>query len=120
MRHESLRPRGSKAYRLGIRPLRTLRLLPATQIPEKVVPGSPSRRSKTAGESSSGPRVASGGGASLVVSAPLEEETRVPSSKSPDFVVEPVSWDPVSLLQDVISNERKTSEAATRAFAVAR
>jgi hypothetical protein len=31
-----------------------------------------------------------------------------------------VPCDPVSLLQDAISKEKKTSEAATRAFAVAR
>jgi hypothetical protein len=89
-------------------------------MPEKIVPGSPSRRSKTAGESASGPRVASGRGAFAVFSAPLEEETRVPSLKPSDFLVGPVLCDPVSLLQDAISKEKKTSEAATRTFTVAR
>ena len=68
-------------------------------------PGSPSRRSKTAGESTSGPRVASGRGASAVFSD-LEEETRVPSSKPSDFLVGPVPCDPVSLLQDAISKRK--------------
>src|SRR5918994_1319168 len=99
-----------------------LSLPPTAQMPEKVVPGSPSRWSRTAGASGAGPRVASGSEASpvvldLVVSSPGVVSSR--SSACP-VVSRPPPEVPVSSEQEMASKQRKVETAAARALAGAR
>src|ERR671917_2859890 len=95
-------------------------LAPTAQIPEKVVSGSPSRRSRTSGASGAGPRVASGSEPSPVVSGPSSGEARrVLSSRSSGCPVVARSSPAVSPEQETASEHRKAKTAATRAFAVA-
>src|SRR5215218_7048735 len=85
-------------------------------MPEKVVSGSPSRRSTTPDESGSAPRVASGSGALSVVSGPAGED-RVLSSELSVF---PVDLSLFCSPEQAPASKRMVSNAATRAVAVPR